>query len=166
MTPSETNQNVEVARPIRRSVIILAVRIFLVLFVGDTIYAGLLLVSVLGYVPAEWTNSYAIFLWVVYTLKYLLLTYLIIRLVVDWLSTLYYVAGGHLVRQRGVLHTTESVFQLENIDSAVMSQSWLGRLLNFGDVTVEFTIARQKETVMLYAINDPRRYEDLFSKFV
>ena len=158
--------SVEVARPIRRSVVVLGIRIFLVLFVVDTLFAILLLASVAGYVPADWTTGYATFLWIVYTVKFLFLSYLIIRLVVDWLSTLYYVTGGHLIRQRGVLNTAETVFQLADIDSAVMSQSWLGRMCNFGDVRVEFSVAREKEFVNLYAINDPQRYEDLFSKFI
>ena len=165
MNQEEAVPNVEVTRPIRRSVVVLGIRIFLVLFVVDTFFAVLLLADVAGYVSADWMAGYAAFLWIVYTLKFMFLTYAIIRLVVDWLSTLYCVTGGHLIRQRGVMSTTETVFQLTDIDSAVMSQSWLGRLCNFGDVTVEFTVAREKEFVSLYAINDPQRYEDLFSKF-
>jgi uncharacterized membrane protein YdbT with pleckstrin-like domain len=166
MSPDEAKPNVEVIKPIRRSVVILVIRIFFLLFLIDTVYAFLLLANAAGYIPVDWIPSYAIFLWIIYTVKYVLLTYTILKLVVDWTSTLYYVAEGHLIRQRGVLHTTETVFQLADIDSAVMSQSWLGRMLNFGDVTVEFTVARQKEFVNLYAINDPQRYEDIFSKFV
>lgn len=166
MNQEEVAPIVEVARPIRRSLVVLGIRIFLLLFIVDTFFAILLGASVVGFVPANLTAGYAVLLWIVYTLKFFFLTYLIIRLVVDWFSTLYYVTGGHLVRQRGVLNTTETVFQLTDIDSAVMSQSWLGRLCNFGDVTVEITVAREKEFVILYAINDPQRYEDLFSKFI
>ena len=46
-----------------------------------------------------------------------------------------------------------------------MSQSWPGRMLNCGDITVEFTVTNHMEFDKLYAINDPQRYEDLFSKF-
>ena len=162
----ETQPNVEVLRPIRRSVLILGLRIFLVLFVVDTLFAILLLASVIGFVPADWIAGYASFLWIVYTVKFIFLTYLIIKLVVEWVGTLYYVANGHLIRQRGVLNTTETVFQLSDIDSAVMSQSWLGRMWNFGSVTVEFSVAFRKESVYLHAINDPQKYEDLFMQFV
>ena len=157
---------VEVVKPIRRTVVILVIRILLLLFLIDTVFAFLLFANAVGYIPVDLIASYAVFLWIIYTAKYILLSYLLIKMVIDWVSTLYYVTDGHLIRQRGVLHLTEKVFQLADIDSAVMSQSWLGHILNFGDVTIEFTVASQKEFVNLYAINDPQRYEDLFSKFV
>ena len=164
--PDENVSNVEVVKPIRRTVILLVVRIVLLLFLVDTRYAFLLLASVAGYISAEWTTLYATFLWLVYTVKFVVLAYLIARLVVDWMSTVYYIAGGHLIRQRGVLSCTETVFQLADIESVVLNQSWLGRMLNFGDVTVEFTVTGQKEYVRFYAIANPQRYEDIFSKFV
>jgi uncharacterized membrane protein YdbT with pleckstrin-like domain len=166
MEQNEVTPVIEMVKPIRRSLIILITRIILVLFVTDTLYAFLLLANVAGYIPTDLIFSYGVFLWIIYTAKYLLLTYAIVKMVIDWVGTLYYVTNGHLIRQRGMLHITETVFQLADIDSAVMSQSWLGRMFNFGDVTIEFTVARQKEFVNLYAINDPQRYEDLFSRYV
>ena len=164
--PTEITPTLEVVRPIRRTVILLVVRIVLLLFLVDTIYAVLLLANVAGFIPLDWTKSFAAFLWFMYTIKFILLSYLISKLVIDWISTVYYVSGGHLIRQRGVLNITETVFQLSDIDSVVLNQSWLGRMLNFGDVTVEFTVARDKEYVNLYAITTPQRYEEIFSKFV
>lgn len=156
----------EVVAPIRRNVLILAVRLFLVLFIADTLYAALLLATVLGYVPADLTTSYLVFLWVAHTVKNLLLAYFLIALVANWVSTLYFVSGGHLIRQRGVLRIKETVFQLTDIEAVDSNQSWLGRLFDFGDVTITFIIARQREEVKLYAINNPHRYEQLFSAYV
>lgn len=163
---NQTDTKIEVVEPIRRSIIVLAIRMFVVLFFADTLYAGLIAVLASGYVPIEWHASYIGFLWLVHTLKNILLAYALITLVTGWISTLYYVTAGHLMRQRGVLNTSETVFQLTDIESVAMNQSWLGRLFNFGDVIISFSIAQQREKVLLYAINNPKRYEQLFSKFV
>jgi membrane protein YdbS with pleckstrin-like domain len=164
--PEEAPPHVEVIEPIRRNIPLLAIRIVLVMFIADTVYAALLLATVLGYIPSEWTASYTVLLWVAHTVKNIILSYLVIRLVIAWISTLYFVTEGHLVRQRGVLHTVETVFPLDATQSVVMSQNTLGRLFNFGDVTITFIIARQREEVTLYAVNNPQRYEKLFSTFV
>lgn len=156
----------EVVAPIRRNVLILAVRLFLVLFIADTIYAALLMATVLGYVATDLTTSYTVFLWAAHTVKNIVLTYLLIALVTNWISTLYFVSGGHLIRQRGVLRIKETVFQLTDIETVATNQSWLGRIFDFGDVTITFSIARQREEVKLYAINNPHRYEQLFSAYV
>jgi len=162
----QTSQNLEVVEPIRRNIVILGIRMFLVIFLADTLYAGLLMVMAFGYLPSEWSISYVVLLWIVHTVKNILLTYLLISLVIGWISTLYFVAAGHLIRQRGVLHIKESVFQLTDIESVMLNQSWLGRIFDFGDVTITFVVARQREEVILYAINHPQRYEQLFSQFV
>ncbi|MEI6478360.1 MAG: PH domain-containing protein [bacterium] len=165
-TVTTTVPAVEVVEPIRRSVVVLVVRIFLLLFIADTLYAFLLLGVVLGIVPSGWSASYTLFLWVAHTLKNIMLTYLLLYMVVGWISSVYYVTAGHLIRQRGVLKIEETVFQLTDIEAVGMNQSWLGRLFNFGDVTIRFSIAREPRDIMLYAINNPRKYESLFSKYV
>ena len=163
---TDVNPAFETIEPIRRNSILLAARIFLILFLADTIYSLLLLAPILGYVSAPWNESYIVFLWVAHTVKTIFLTYLIITQVISWISTLYYVQNEHFIRQRGVFHIKETVFQLHDIESVHLNQSWLGKLFNFGDVIVTFLIARQKEEVNLYAINHPEIYEDLFSKYV
>jgi uncharacterized membrane protein YdbT with pleckstrin-like domain len=166
MLPIELNPNHEIIKPIRRSVAILIIKIFFLLFLVDTVYAFLLIANVSGYIPVDLLSSYAVFIWVIYTAKFIFLAYLVLKLIIDWTNTLYYVANDHLIRQRGVLNTTETIFQLSDIEAVVMSRSWLGRTLNYGDVTITFDVARQKEFVYLYAVNDPERYESFFSTFV
>jgi uncharacterized membrane protein YdbT with pleckstrin-like domain len=166
MNPGEPVPSVEVVKPIRRSIILLGIRMFLVLFLLDTVYALLILIPLFGYVSAEWNPSYVAFLLVVHTMKNLLLSYLLITQVGTWFGTLYYVSGGHLIQQRGLLNTTDIIYQLTDIQSVVMRQPWLGRFLNFGNVTISFTVGREKEVVLLYAITNPRLYEELFSEFV
>lgn len=161
-----TIQGLEVVQPIRRSIVLLAIRMVILLFLADTIYAFLILIPAMGYVSAEYQASYIMFLWFVHTIKNIALTYLSISLVVNWISTMYYITLGHLIRQRGVLNTSESVFQLTDIESVAMNQSWLGRIFNFGDIIIKLQIARQTESITLYAIENPQRYEELFSKYV
>ncbi len=164
--PVQPSSPIEVVQPIRRSIIVLGVRMFILLFIADSIYAGLLLFLVIGVVPTRWTTEYTVVLWFVHTVKNVLLTYSLLHLVVSWISTMYYVTAGHLIRQRGVLHTEDTIYQLTDIESVVMDQSWLGKLLNFGDVTITFFVARIPEKVTLYSIENPKRYEELFSKYV
>jgi uncharacterized membrane protein YdbT with pleckstrin-like domain len=166
MNQDEPIPTIEIMKPIRRNIVLLGIRMFLVLFMIDTVYAFLILIPLFGYVASDWHMPYVGFLLVIHTLKNGLTAYMLISLVTNWISTLYYVNGGHLIRQRGVLNTKETVYQLTDIEEVVMNQSWLGRLLNFGDITITFLVARQREDLVLYAINNPRMYEELFSKFV
>lgn len=155
-----------VPEPIRRSVVLLGARIFLVLFIADSIYGLLLAALAFGYIPANLVSSYAVLLWIIHTLKSFLIIYLILYLVLKWISTIYYISEEHLIRQRGVLNIKENLYQLQDIEAVSMNQSWLGRLFNFGDVHITFMIARQKEEVELYATNSPQKYERLFSHYV
>src|SRR5947207_1464074 len=98
----ENVPDVEVLEPIRRNVVFLAVKMFIVLVFADSIFALLILLTVAGLIPTEWTAAYILFLWIAHTIKDVFLTYTLINLVVSWVSTLYYVSGGHLIRQRGV----------------------------------------------------------------
>ncbi len=164
--PHEDISIIGVAKPIRRTVTLLVVKIVTLLFLVNILFAALLVVSVTGFLSAEWVSSYAAFLLIIFAAQCIFLAFFVARLVIDWMSTVYYIAGGHLIRQRGTLDTTETIFQLTDIDSVELKQSWIGRILNFGDVTVEFTIAREKEYVNLYAITNPRFYEDIFTKYV
>jgi uncharacterized membrane protein YdbT with pleckstrin-like domain len=164
--PIQVPPKVEITKPIRRTVTLLVLRMVILLFLVDSLYAALLVMNASGFISSDWSASYATFLWLAFTAKFIVLAFLLTKLVVDWMSTVYYVSGGHLIRQRGVMNLVETVFQLTDIDSVVMNQSWLGRLLNYGTVTVEFTVARDKEYVRLYAITNPQLYEDIFSQFV
>jgi len=159
MSSLRSPSNLEIVEPIRRSIVVLAVRMFLLLFLADTIYALLLLIVASDSLPSQWSTLYTTILWAIHTGKSLLVSWMLIKLVVDWISTLYFVSNGHLIRQRGVLHIRETIFQLTDIEGVALNQSWLGNKFDFGDVTITFLVAGQREAITLYAINHPVKYE-------
>gem|GEM_PF-4110793 len=54
----------------------------------------------------------------------------------------------------------------KDIESVSMHQSWLGKIFNFGDVLITFLVAREKQSIELYGISNPEKYEHIFSHYV
>ena len=161
-TPNATN----VAEPIRRNLLVLAMHIFLVLFILDSLYAIALIVLASGYIPVDLTLSYATVLLILHTLKDILMTYLVLHIVIDWVSDIYYISEGHFVRQVGVLSIHEDVFALDTIEAVDLSQSWFGKIFNYGTVRITFMVGREKQQINLLQINDPNKFERLLAKYV
>ena len=88
MPTSLSERTTEIVRPIRKSVVLLVVRVFFVLLIADSVYAALLLLSALEYIPVELVATYATLLWVIYTRKFILFTYVLITMIIDWLGTM------------------------------------------------------------------------------
>lgn len=162
------NHDVAIPRiePIRRSVLLLALRIFIILFIADSLYAGIILIWMQGVISEDFRFAYGSLLLVVHTLKNIALIYIIVGIVVNWASDFYYISEHHLIHRQGILGTTENVYHLERIDAVTITQSWLGKLMDYGDVKIRVSTYGGVTDLSLQAINDPRKFHDFFTHYV
>jgi hypothetical protein len=74
-----------------------------------------------------------------------------------WWATDYVVTNRRLLKVTGILnkHSTDS--SLEKINDAILNQSWIGRILNFG--TLEILTAADVPNDVYYMLKDPKGFK-------
>lgn len=151
---------------IRASSGVLAVRVFIIGFLIETIYALILLVVLSLGVAASYPTEVVLALWVLQTLKFILESYFILRVILSWLTTTYYLRESFLVVVRGVWHPKEDLYDLRNVRSIEIKESRLGRLLNYGTLKLIVASSGFHEEVELPYISDVRKYERWLRSFL
>ncbi len=146
------------------SVLIVAFRVLAVLFMFDTVFI-LLLVGFFGLNNAhEWHNSYIVFLLLVDMVKYIAISVMVIKLFSEWAGRAYYLSGHHLIERLGLVNITETTYELSQVKSVIVFQSWLGRRFNFGTITLSFAGTGKKQELTLRDINTPVKYKEYFDQ--
>lgn len=145
----------------------IAIRIFFLLFLIDTAYA-LIILAFLGLAPpAEYYSGFVILLWAAHTAKYIVTTFLLLRILLEWMGQTYSADDKHLTIRTGVYAISEKVYELTQLKRVKVRQDWLGRLFHFGNLTLEISASGFHETIELRDIADPRKYErELVQEFV
>ncbi|HYI21947.1 MAG TPA: PH domain-containing protein [Candidatus Limnocylindrales bacterium] len=82
---------------------------------------------------------------------------LIVYRVWQWLSQDYLITNRRLVRVSGILNKRSSDSSLEKINDAVLIQSVLGRMLNFGDL--EILTAAEMANDQYHMLKDPKGFK-------
>lgn len=149
---------------IHGSVALLAMRIFGVLLIVNTIYAVTLLFGGLG---TDYHQAVFWLMWVVHFAVFIFETYLILLVVIPWTTTIYYLSDQKLVKHSGILRLEENIYTLDAVRSIDLKQSWIGRLFNYGDLIIEATdFGGYRHLIRLPGISDPRKYEQILEQFI
>jgi uncharacterized membrane protein YdbT with pleckstrin-like domain len=144
------------------SALVIVLKLLAVLFMLDTLYSFLLL-GFLGLNDAhEWHNTYVALLWLTNTVKYVFISTLVIRLFADWCGHTYYLAGHHLIERIGLINITETTYEMSQIKSIIIQQSWFGRRFNFGTIKLTFAGAGKDQSIIVRDINNPTKYKEYF----
>jgi hypothetical protein len=151
---------------LRGSVTVLLIRITVVTFLIETVYA-LLLLTALG---SSWLADYAAIvvavLWFIHLIKFFIQVVIVDQIVAKWATTVYYVTDNYLIRYKGAVSVNEHIFDLHNLKTMTIQQSWLGKMVNYGDIFLCFTASTYQEEVTIVGINDPKKYEQYFQKYI
>lgn len=166
ITHDDSHAAVKTTRLIRQSVIALVLRLLVVMVGLDLIYAVLIVFFIILDIPTTVAAATITFLWVIYMLKSVFQAYSLLQIVVTWARTLYYVTHHHLVAQTGILTINEQIFEMQQIRSVKSRQSWLGKIFDFGDVTIVFASSGFREEVVLRAIMSPVKYGEYFEGYL
>jgi uncharacterized membrane protein YdbT with pleckstrin-like domain len=151
---------------IRGSVILLALRIFFSLFVVDTVYAALLVLFLFTNYATEYHAYVFLLLWLLHTAKFVLQAYVLLFLVIRWATITYYIHDHQLIRYQGAYQPDETIFELDFIKSVDLNESWLGRLLNYGNIILVVSSSGYRQDVRLEGIADPQKYERIFRDYM
>ncbi len=148
---------------LKRSPASLGVRLVLMLFLIDTAYALLIMLFLALAPSAEYFRYFVLFLWALHTAKYILITILLLRTTLEWIGTSYVIEGQQLVADNGVYARNERLYDISKIKKINVHQDWLGRLLRFGNITLELSSSGYNETLELHDVRHPADYQRLLA---
>lgn len=154
-----TKQQIEHLQP---SVLVIVMRLLAILFILDTTLALIILGFFVLNNVHEWHDSYILFLLLANTVKYFVLSGFIIQLFSDWAGRAYYLSGHHLIERLGLVNITETTYELSQVKSVILKQSWVGRRFNFGTIQLSFAGGGKEKEVILRDVNNPMRYKQYF----
>lgn len=161
MKPIDTPKQIEHLQP---SVLVIVLRLLTALFFLDTLLALIILGFFVLNNAHDWHNSYIWFLLLANTIKYVILSALIVQLFADWAGRAYYLAGHHLIERLGLVNLTETTYELSQVKSVIIKQSWLARRFNFGTILLSFAGSGKEKEVVLRDINNPMTYKKYFDE--
>jgi uncharacterized membrane protein YdbT with pleckstrin-like domain len=170
MKHDENQQNSELKpelEPIRGSIVVLVFKLAVILLFFEFIYAAADYIVTLGIpLPFDLHHHVSLALFVVEAVKIVFQLYLIANVVLSWANNTYYLAGKHIIKRTGILHVEEDVFHFDNIRSISISQSFLGKLFNYGNITLKTSASGgyQGDVVMM-GIANPKKYEEILNKY-
>jgi uncharacterized membrane protein len=150
---------------IRQSIAVLVIRLSLVLFLVDTLYALLFFMTIMLHPPERFHTAVLILFWIAHTIKYIVMTYLILKVTLQWSNPNQYIVGHLLVARVGTVSVTEKQYDLEQLKSVSIHQDWLGKHFNYGTVTLKLAALGYSETVMLADIHNPKLCETTLARY-
>ena len=98
--------------------------------------------------------------------SYVLQIFLLFTVLFTWLNKRYYIHNSHLIVKEGLFTKRMRVYDLKGIKSIQMSQGFIGKLCNFGTVSLVITAPNIKEVVSLVEIPNPQDIEKDIDRFL
>lgn len=158
---------------VRESVTLLALRVFVPIFLLETIFGILLWVLFTGQINSTSflaENLSLHFTFAIILISHLIVTiYLIIllvRLIISWAMTEYYLTEKELIILHGIMKQHESIYDLSHTRTIKLHQSWLGKIFNYGSIEVTLAGSGYHETAWLRGIIEPKQYEELLRQHI
>lgn len=151
--------------PIRSSVLILIVRLFLVMFVVDVIYSVAEVYFVDLDVAFDIHRFIITVMFITHFIKNMFLIYLVINIFIKWISSLYYISDNNLIKHEGIINIKERMIDLKNLRSVAIHQGLFGRLFHYGNITLTTSASGgYNDEINLSEIDRPERYKDFFQQ--
>lgn len=101
-------------------------------------------------------NSYSLYNTILFILFFIGKTLFMIYIVIVWLNEYYEITPKEIVHKTGLIFRKEERHVLEHIDSVEIEQGLLGRIFNYGNLSL-FNWVLEKNTT-LYLIHNPLKY--------
>lgn len=150
---------------IQESGSVLALRMILAIFLADVLYlvVGIIL---FGNVLPVGVGMRVSLITALTCIKILFQSIFIVAIIVKKSSNNYYITDKQLIIHRGVVERDEKVYDIEHIRAVKRHESWLGKLLGYGDITVYIAESTFREDVVLNNIVKPKKYEQVFTQIM
>ena len=152
--------------PIRQSVWVLVFKLFSILFFTDMFYLIIRIVFFdlrIDWLPhRDMTVFFLLFLSTLYSIE----IPTILTVVLKWINTLYYISEGKITIRKGMFRIEGQSYNLKDIKKISVSQGLIGKLCNFGTVSLIFAAPSIKENVILYLVPKPKELEQQLKIFL
>lgn len=153
--------------PIRNSLVILVLRVFLLMFLVDTLYSVITYFSFRLNLFQDAHYFLVIVLSITHIIKNLFEIYMVLSIILTWVGNTYIITGSHIIERRGILNMREQMFDLKNIRSASIEQGWMGKLFHYGDVMIQTSASGgYNEKINLTGISHPEKYGAILKRFI
>lgn len=156
------NRSLNSYESIHGSTFLLALKLFLVFFVGDLLYF-VVDIFFLGVLQSDLYSHIVFVLTIFHLFKSFVQISLVFVVVFHWLYHKYHIDYGQkkLYEHRGFFHTRERMSDLRNVRDVVMEQDMVGKMFHYGDIVLTITASGgYVEKVVLKRIQDPELYID------
>lgn len=149
--------------PIRGSVSVLIIKLFVVMFLVDTAYS---LISIFVFdleLLQRIHYQLAMILFVAHFIKNAFSIYLVISIVLSWIGRVYYLTDKNLIKREGVFNIKEKIYDLKIVRSVSVDQGIFGKLLNYGDISITTSASGgYNDEIYLLGISQPEKYREIF----
>ncbi len=149
---------------ISRNPVAIIIRLMSLLVLLDL--AFLVVVGALAFVGLGPRLIFLIF-FIFLVIKIFALAFLVFSVLLPWANTGYYLTETHLERKRlnKNITTDEITYELRNIEGVRMHQGMLGRIFDYGDITLQMMTDKPKK-IEIHDIKDPSHYKNVFDKYI
>lgn len=145
--------DVVIIRPSGKYVLL---RLIMTIFVVESVY-GLLFLAYFSLNPDQaLTRPIMISLWIFHSIKFFILVALLTDIIIRYLSMHYYITRHHLIINRGIVNNEEKVYELQQVRKLSISQDYMGKKLNYGNVHLLLGARGFEENILLHDITSPR----------
>lgn len=152
-----------IREPIRSSVLILIIRLFLVMFLVDALYSIAEIYFLDLDVSFEIHSFIVNTMFVTHIFKNIFLIYFVLKIVTKWIGNLYYITETYLIKHEGILNLKEKVIDLKNLRSFDINQSYFEKLFHYGTITLTTSASGgYNAEIYLSEIDRPEKYKDFF----
>lgn len=156
-----------IAEPLRESIVLLIMKVFLIMFLFSTAFFAVELFVLRLDLPTDYHIYVTVFLFVGHIFKSLLEVYFVLNILMRWLGNVYYfdVEERRLIKREGILTVREKIYDLKIIRSIAIQQSLFGRLLRYGNITITTSASGgYNDQIYLNGIPDPGKSKEMFQQ--
>ncbi len=154
--------------PIKGSFFLLVSKLLIMLLLFELIYGAIYYTLTLGIsLPFDLHHHVALLILFLELLKISLQLLFILQITLSWSYNMYYLLnnGKHLIKRTGIMNIKEDVYEMDNVRSITVNQSWLGRIFHYGDLSLKTSASGGYQVlVTMMGIHEPSKYEERIKK--
>ena len=160
---SEIKQQIH--EPIRSSVLIFILRLFLVMFIIDAVYSAAEIYFLDLDVAFDLHRFIINGMFVTHIIKNILLIYFVLNIVSKWISNVYYITETYLIKHEGIFNSKEKIIDLKNLRSVTVNQGFFGKLFHNGTIVLTTSASGgYSDEITLTEVDQPEKYTEFFQQ--
>ncbi len=160
------NKKGELFESVRGSTTVLMVKLLVILVLFDAAYAFISYLLTLGIsLPFDLHHHISELLLGLQIIKNVFQMILILNVVLACTNNLYFFTDRHIIKRTGILHVNEEMYHYDNIRSITVNQSWIGKVLNYGDIVLKISASGgYQDDIVLTGIENPKKYQSFLEE--